>query len=93
MRSIRAAEDGNTKCSTPGEVRFGPDGAVLGGESGSRFLEWMRLKDTLTQPAKKRITLFLDADVLAFFKDQGPRYQRVINDSLRESMDEQKRKH
>jgi uncharacterized protein (DUF4415 family) len=38
---------------------------------------------------KKRITLFLDADILAWFKDQGPRYQRAINQTLREVMEEE----
>ena len=71
MRSIRAAEDGKTKCSTPGEERFGPDGELLDGGSGSRFREWMRLKDALKEPGKRRITLYLDADVLAYLRGSG----------------------
>jgi uncharacterized protein (DUF4415 family) len=35
---------------------------------------------------KKRVTMYLDADVLAWFKDQGRRYQREINQALRKVM-------
>jgi len=37
---------------------------------------------------KKRITLFLDADVLAWFKGM-PKYQKEINRALREVMEEE----
>jgi uncharacterized protein (DUF4415 family) len=37
---------------------------------------------------KKRITLFLDADVLAWFKEM-PKYQKEINLALREVMEEE----
>lgn len=36
------------------------------------------------RPVKKQITLRLDADVLAWFRAQGSRYQTRINDALRE---------
>jgi len=42
--------------------------------------------------AKKRITLYLDADVLAWFRAQGPRYQRRINGALRKVMREERGK-
>lgn len=35
---------------------------------------------------KKQVTLRLDADVLAWFKAQGPGYQTRINELLREFM-------
>jgi uncharacterized protein (DUF4415 family) len=35
---------------------------------------------------KKRITLFLDADVLASFQESGPGYQTRINQALRKVM-------
>ncbi|MGA7077158.1 MAG: BrnA antitoxin family protein [Terriglobales bacterium] len=38
---------------------------------------------------KKMITLRLDADVLAWFKKQGPRYQTKINRVLRWAMKEE----
>ncbi len=37
---------------------------------------------------KKRITLFLDADVLAWFKEKA-KYQKEINQALREVMEEE----
>ncbi|MGB6249377.1 MAG: BrnA antitoxin family protein [Terriglobales bacterium] len=52
---------------------------------------------TETEPAwrryykapKKQVTLRLDADVLAWFKKQGPRYQTKINRVLRWAMKEE----
>jgi uncharacterized protein (DUF4415 family) len=38
---------------------------------------------------KKQVTLRLDADVLAWFKKQGPRYQTKINRVLRWAMKEE----
>ena len=38
---------------------------------------------------KKSVTLRLDADVLAWFKKQGPRYQTKINRLLRWAMKEE----
>ena len=42
------------------------------------------------RPNKKRITLFLDADVLAWFKESGRRYQTRINRALWKVMQEEK---
>ena len=42
-------------------------------------------------PLKKPISIRLDADILAFFKDSGSGYQRRINQVLRSYM-EQRRK-
>ena len=38
------------------------------------------------RPVKKAISLRVDADVLAWFKSLGPRYQSRINSVLREYM-------
>lgn len=35
------------------------------------------------RPVKKQITLRIDADVLAWFKSRGARYQTRINEALR----------
>ena len=40
------------------------------------------------RPVKKRVTLYLDADVLAWFK-QKPRYQKEINRALWKVMREE----
>jgi uncharacterized protein (DUF4415 family) len=42
------------------------------------------------RPQKRRITLFLDADVLAWFKASGPRYQTRINQALWDVMNEER---
>jgi uncharacterized protein (DUF4415 family) len=41
---------------------------------------------------KKRVTLSLDADVLAWFQKQGRGYQTRINQALREAMVEERKK-
>jgi len=41
------------------------------------------------RPPKKRITLFLDADVLAWFREE-PKYTQRINQALREVMQREK---
>jgi len=38
-------------------------------------------------PGKQQVTLRIDADVLSWFKAQGPRYQSRINRLLREYME------
>lgn len=38
---------------------------------------------------KKRVTMNLDADVLAWFRQMGRGYQREINRALRKMMDEE----
>ncbi|CAG8871319.1 hypothetical protein PS627_04391 [Pseudomonas fluorescens] len=42
-------------------------------------------------PAKQAVTIRLDADVLAWFKDQGTGYQTRINLLLRQYMQAQQR--
>jgi len=44
------------------------------------------------KPRKKRVTLRLDADVLAWFKKQGHGYQTRINRALRGVMTEKKKR-
>jgi hypothetical protein len=39
------------------------------------------------RPLKKRVTMYMDAEVLAWFKSRGPRYQREINRMLRRVME------
>ena len=38
------------------------------------------------KPLKKSVTLRLDADIVVWFKKQGPRYQTRINRALRKLM-------
>ena len=44
----------------------------------------------VSEPGKERIPIRIDADVLAWFRDQvkgGGNYQTLINDTLRAAMD------
>ena len=47
---------------------------------------WRRVSDLVPEENKQQITLRLDAEVLAFFKSTGKRYQTRINAVLREYM-------
>ena len=47
---------------------------------------WRRVSDLVPEENKQQITLRLDADVLAFFKGTGRRYQSRINAALRDYM-------
>jgi hypothetical protein len=72
-------------------------GSVEQGRStndGDRWREWrerqLELKRWLRLP-KKRVTLNLDADVLAWFRELGRGYQWEINRALRRVMEEELR--
>jgi uncharacterized protein (DUF4415 family) len=49
-------------------------------------LQAMKIGD-LYRPLKKPVTLRLDADVIAWFKKDGRRYQTRINAALRKVME------
>ena len=53
-------------------------------------LESLKIGD-LYRPLKKPVTLRLDADVLAWFKKDGRRYQTRINNALRKVMEREMR--
>ena len=53
-------------------------------------LQSMKIGD-LYRPLKKPVTLRLDADVIAWFKKDGRRYQTRINAALRKVMDREMR--
>jgi uncharacterized protein (DUF4415 family) len=57
------------------------DDPVLGEEQLRRYYK----------PLKKSVTLRMDADVVAWFKEQGPKYQSRINRALRELMIEERK--
>jgi uncharacterized protein (DUF4415 family) len=56
----------------------------------SGALHAMRISD-FYKPLKKPVTLRLDADVLAWFKKDGRRYQTRINQALRKVMERELR--
>src|ERR1035438_1647279 len=51
---------------------------------------WRTIADLIPAENKQQITLRLDADVIAFFRCTGRRYQSRINAALREYMSAQK---
>ena len=53
-------------------------------------LRSMKIAD-LYRPLKKPVTLRLDADVIAWFKKDGRRYQTRINQALRRVMEREMR--
>ncbi len=75
--SLKASAGGKRERSTTGAAA---SGGLKPGPSGG--LE--------RKPPKRRITLFLDADVLAWFKDQGRGYQTEMNRVLRGVMKAEK---
>jgi uncharacterized protein (DUF4415 family) len=52
---------------------------------------WRRVSDLVPAENKQQITLRLDADVIAFFRGTGRRYQSRINAALREYVNAQKK--
>jgi uncharacterized protein (DUF4415 family) len=61
----------------------------LAGLTGEN-LQSMKIGD-LYRPVKKPVTLRLDADVIAWFKKDGRRYQTRINAALRKVMEREMR--
>ena len=59
-----------------------------GAKQKSNPLQNVNLTD-LYRPLKKPVTLRLDADVLAWFKKEGSRYQTRINRALRNVMEQE----
>ncbi len=58
-------------------------------ELGDDFFQRAELRS----PPKQAVTMRLDADVLAWFKDQGQGYQTRINKLLRAYMQAQQKRH
>ena len=62
------------------------NGAETAGTGRNRWAEFGRGRKS----PKKRVTLYLDADVLAWCKELGPRYQSEMNRVLRAVMMKEK---
>ena len=80
LRASVGVEQGR---STGGGFRSLTGKTLTGKIWGKRARE---LKDWRRVP-KKRVTVNLDADVLAWFKKDGRRYQTRINQALRKAME------
>lgn len=71
-------------------ARARPAREVLPGIVGRENAEYLLQRGPgrpLKENPKKRITIRLDADLVAWIKDQGPGYQTRINAILREAME------
>ena len=74
IAGLRASADVEQKCSTVGE-------------SWREYAEERRKLNLWREIPKKRVTIKLDADVLAWFRDMGRGYQWKINKELRRVME------
>jgi uncharacterized protein (DUF4415 family) len=86
VRASEGAGDRRTE-SKPAKAKAGRrKGLTLmaSGEEAKRLP--MRIED-FYRPLKKPVTLRLDADVIAWFKKDGRRYQTRINAALRKVME------
>jgi hypothetical protein len=70
----RGQKPGGVRIASRRIARLKASGGGSGDDPLATCRPWRR-------PVKKRITLYLDADVLAWFK-QKPRYQKEINRAL-----------
>jgi hypothetical protein len=91
-KSRQQISKGRSQAATPG-VKAGKGisraGTLRGGGYGSfKGPSWQTLgiRD-FYRPLKKPVTLRLDADVIAWFKKDGSRYQTRINSALRKVME------
>ena len=91
QRVRRSGRVGRLRASAEGKARRSVPGAT-GGGSQVKLLERVKhlLEEAPRGVGKRRITLNLDADVLAWFKGHGRRYQREINRALRRVMREER---
>lgn len=83
------ARASNTRATTSRPQARSGRGKNLSPESAKKkpfSLQNLKIAD-LYRPLKKPVTLRLDADVLAWFKKDGSRYQTRINNALRKVME------
>jgi len=93
-RATRAAKRGRQTASSAA-VRNAAAKGTIGKRKGSKLRStagkraYANFTEALKfyKPIKKPVTLRLDADVLAWFKREGRRYQTRINSALRKLME------
>jgi uncharacterized protein (DUF4415 family) len=84
----RAAGRRRTRTVKPGALNL--SAPVSASKLHSMKLHTMKIGD-FYRPVKKPITVRIDADVLAWFKKDGRRYQSRINAALRKVMEREMR--
>lgn len=90
-RGGESSRASSKRANRVGTRRKAPKSLNLAGSSDSKKglpLQTMKISD-FYRPLKKPVTLRLDADVLAWFKKDGSRYQTRINKALRQLMEKE----
>jgi len=82
----KASERAAKKRATGRRRRHAVNALSLSAPAPDKKLGKLKIGD-LYRPLKKPITLRLDADVLAWFKKDGRKYQTRINGALRKVME------
>jgi len=93
-RVTKSAKRRSTRSSTGARRKTGKrQGLTLRASVESPRRHQASMKEVLEfyRPIKKPVTLRLDADVLAWFKREGRRYQTRINAALRKVMEREMR--
>jgi uncharacterized protein (DUF4415 family) len=73
------------------EAKAMPDEDIDLSDMPERTTGWRRVSELVPAENKQQITLRLDADLIAFFRATGRRYQSRINAALREYVTAQKK--
>jgi uncharacterized protein (DUF4415 family) len=95
MKKQRVAKNANNRRDAVGKTgksrsKAKRAGLTLMGAAGGKRGKFA-LSAEFYRPLKKPVTLRLDADVLAWFKKDGRRYQTRINGALRKVMEREMR--
>lgn len=90
-RPVRKTAEGggnSTKRNKEAKRKMQASAAGIAGASVFKGPDWQSKKIAdFYRPLKKPVTLRLDADVIAWFKKDGSRYQTRINQALRRVME------
>ena len=84
-RASKTRARGSAAARSAGRKSAGDGASGRKAKKSDFSLQGMKLAD-FYRPLKKPVTLRLDADVLAWFKKDGRRYQTRINQALRQVM-------
>ena len=87
-RKFRAGVEKNSRTRGAGSgKKRGKPITLMAYDEGAKAKSGVDAILTFYRPLKKPVTLRLDADVLAWFKKDGKRYQTRINGALRRVME------
>jgi uncharacterized protein (DUF4415 family) len=87
MKARRASSRRSSAIRAAARARRSGESKSLASKAKPRLdFQAMKISD-FYRPLKKPITVRIDADVLAWFKKDGRRYQTRINQALRKAME------